>query len=1243
MRKRTVLLSLALSLAVNAFSQGFVLDGFYYEVNSVADKTLSLVWAGGNCKGDVVLPESVTYNGVAYKISNIDDRAFSGCDGMTSIVIPEGVIRIGDEAFRDCSGLQSISFPNSIAEIASYYPFSGCYNLSSVNNYTTITYNSFYGNNWYNDKYNEWYDNLPDGIIRIGNVLAGYKGTMPDSIVLPDGVTHIWPGAFRDHYELLSVTIPASVTNIGENAFYNCSNLSSIEVLGNLDKIGRDAFRNTAWYDYLPNGLAIIANAVIGYKGVISDTIVIPDGITYIGEYAFADNRDFSAVSLPASLMKLGEHAFSDGYARSILSSISLPQGLEEIGNCAFWGCTYLTSLVIPESVRKIGSGAFQSCHNLSSINIPSGVSYIRDDVFSECDNLTAIVIPKGVISIGEDAFEKCYSLSSVTIPESVLRIGPRAFYYCKGMNSIALSEGIKQIEVAAFTGCSELTSIEIPASVEQIDDSFAECGNLKSIVVSDGNKFYDSRENCNALIETATGTLLLGCSNTVIPNSISSIGFCAFYGCYNLTGITIPENITSIDIGAFQGCTGLVSMVLPNSITKIEENVFSMCTNLTSITIPNSVDSIETRAFYGCTNLTSLTVPESVKHIGKECFAYCNQIRTLNWGTECPLYEVFSYRYNILDSLRNLTFGKGVKEIEDDLLAKLSIRNPHLETVTISDGITRIGNGSLSYTNISSIFIPSSVKEIGDKAFSHCSYLTDVTISKGVTSIGKQSFSYCSSLTSITIPESVSVIGREAFYGCEELKDVLFKGGTQIGVNAFFDCPDIEHVFCTNPTPGKMELHNPLIGGETESVRIIEGSNFGNYIYELYDSTLMRTVTKVSAREIEINMSNVPKGKYRVSVGILPNLDSISNSMHPIISGYTDYMEEVLFDSMTIEIGPRGRLIKTPYMISNNDYFRYDTIFIDDFMFEECIGCEYGSVLILDTLVVDKDYKGLIISLSSITGTHLLLDRIFLEKLDGEIAETCFGPFSESVFNTATLYVPACAVDSYRIAEGWRLFKNIVVDTTVYPDDEIEVAIGGAGYATFYNSLGSYLLPQGLSAMVVSGMSDDKLVYETIASGSDNGVIPAGVPVILMSDNKSAGTYKLQYVYGSYEYSGSNLLKGSDVDTQTYADGDCRFYKLAYGPDGTDLKDVIGWYWGAADGGAFSIEAHKAWLALPMSRTKGMAGFSLLGDTTYVFDVEAPGKDHENIVYDMYGRRLSAPTGSGLYIINGKKVIITE
>ena len=177
------------------------------------------------------------------------------------------------------------------------------------------------------------------------------------------------------------------------------------------------------------------------------------------------------------------------------------------------------------------------------------------------------VVIEDGVTSIGNHAFELCPSLTSVTIPNSVKSIGSYAFLYCKGLTSITIPNSVTSIGGFTFEGCSGLTSITIPNSVTSIGDmAFLGCTGLNLITVEKGNTKYDSRDNCNAIIETNTNKLIAGCKNTIIPNSVMSVGESAFYGCSGLTSITIPNSVTSIGNWAFSYCSGLTSITFNGS-----------------------------------------------------------------------------------------------------------------------------------------------------------------------------------------------------------------------------------------------------------------------------------------------------------------------------------------------------------------------------------------------------------------------------------------------------------------------------------------------------------------------------------------------------------------------------------------------------------------------------------------------------------------------------------------------------
>ena len=197
--------------------------------------------------------------------------------------------------------------------------------------------------------------------------------------------------------------------------------------------------------------------------------------------------------------------------------------------------------------------------------------------------------ITYSVTSISYQAFDGCTGLTSINIPNSVTSIGDRVFRVCTGLTSITIPNSVTKIGDEAFFGCSGLTDITIPNSVTSIgNEAFYDCTGLTSIVVAKGNSKYDSRDNCNAIIETETNRLIAGCKNTIIPNSVTSIGDRAFYCSTGLTSITIPNSVTEIGEWAFLRCTGLKSITIPNSVTSIGKSAFRGCTNLKTIIIQN-------------------------------------------------------------------------------------------------------------------------------------------------------------------------------------------------------------------------------------------------------------------------------------------------------------------------------------------------------------------------------------------------------------------------------------------------------------------------------------------------------------------------------------------------------------------------------------------------------------------------------------------------------------------------------
>ena len=357
-------------------------------------------------------------------------------------------------------------------------------------------------------------------------------------------------------------------------------------------------------------------------------------------------------------------------------------------------GCALpkVETIVYPNTVKKItAQGGIENNYSITKVILSQNLQEIGEQTFYKCTNLRDITIPSSVKTIGEYAFYECRSLSTVTIL-GVTNIENGAFSRCGSLSSIKLTSNVGK---NAFYNCSNLSEIIIQEGVTSIGDAaFQYCESLKNIKVDSNNKVYDSRENCNAIIETATNTLLVGTASTIIPSSITSIGDYAFYYNKLLTDITIPTNVKSIGNYAFASCENLSAITVLDGVTSIGNKAFLSCSSLPNITIPSTVTSIGDWAFTYCYDLDNIVIPGGVKSLEESTFSGCDNLK--NIILQEGVTTIGSSVFQGCDGLTSITIPSTVTTITGN--AFVFCRN--LKTINIKNTTGSISGSPWSASN---------------------------------------------------------------------------------------------------------------------------------------------------------------------------------------------------------------------------------------------------------------------------------------------------------------------------------------------------------------------------------------------------------------------------------------------------------------------------------------------------------------------------------------------------------------
>ena len=684
---------------------------------------------------DVVLPDGI--KGIGFgafescsaletiklpsSLVSIGNNAFDGCSSLASVTLPDGLKTIGRNAFHSCVSLTEIVIPSSVTSIGEG-ALSFCTGLESV----TLPFVGGSANpeKWGEDRLFGYIFGTQSGtdLVSARQLLgsnAYYTVYLPKSlknVTVTGG--ELFYGAFSYCELLESVKLTDGVTAIGVRAFEQCLFMTDIEIADSVESIGEKAFygclslKNVT----LPSGLERIEKSTFELSGL--EQIELPEGLKYIGDYAFKGCSHLESIVIPDSVETIGDGVFRDCTS---LTSVVFPSGLKSIGSSLFDGCNSLEyeqyenalyvgtadnpffmlysciddmteTCVVHEDTKIISNFAFRNFTALKTVELPDGLTAILDSVFYNCTALEEIVMGDNVTSIGESAFEDCSSLQTVKLSKSLVSIGDSAFAGCESLESITLPNSVTTIGDNAFKNCVNLSNIEISDELVSIGTGvFDGCGNLKYNATKGG--LYLGNAGNPYLMFMKVESTSVSSSIFVVNANTKIIYEDAFKNYGRLTGITLPDGLKTICAGAFYDCSNLTSIDIPNGVTFIGEDAFTLCNSLATVRLPSNLTSIEANVFAQCYNLKDIGIPGSVTSIGDGAFY------------DCELLE--------------------------------------------------------------SVKIPNSVKSIGKNAFSECHMLKSITLSNTLESIGSNAFFSCFSLEKIVIPMSVTKIGTFAFDNC--------------------------------------------------------------------------------------------------------------------------------------------------------------------------------------------------------------------------------------------------------------------------------------------------------------------------------------------------------------------------------------------------------------------------------------------------------------------------------------------
>jgi len=800
------------------------------------------------------------------------------------------------------------------------------------------------------------------------------------------------------------ITVPSktdgyTVTKLATNAFFGCSGITDIHLPSTVTAIGSMALDGTQWYNNQADGLVYLGNILYACKGGM-DT--------------------YTAITLKDGTVGIADNALRE---RNKVTSVSIPQGVTNIGENAFYGCTSLSEITFPDGITSVGINAF---HNTPWLTNQTGIVYIGTIAYSYKGTDTQIEIKDGTKTIEQSCFSGCKRLTDISIPGTVEAIGSFAFARCSSLETVVLPSKLKTLERYVFNDCTSLRSITIPANVTTISvDALRGCTNLSTIAIDPENAVYDSREACNAIIETATNNLLWGCNGTVIPEGVESVSPNAFISATAITEITFPKSIKELGAHLFAYSPNLKSITMLSKMPPtIDQFTFNLLYDNATLYVPaGSKDAYQAdENWKQFANITEISIPF---HDGDTFTSLVNGMdvtfrilsgaeKTLQLGDgenaafdpsyagsfiipravtpdgsfdEYAVTTIGSKAFDGCDAMTSLTVPSSIQTIKD---AFWHGGGTGLQKVIVADLSSWC---AISFQNGDYSAETSNPLYYAHYLYSHASKkITDLVIPSGVTSTGDYAFAGLHA-ESVTLPAGCTRIGVYSFYHGNMDKVTIEGELTEIGRYAF-----------AGATIGTMNL--PLRDYHSK-----DGTVYGDMIgYAAFKQSMISSLTiPYGSNSISCNIGTTDPPFMEATIGCLTlGRDFKVNGTS---SGYT----APFFSATISELHMDGRLIDMSHFHSTtvtSIYFPEGTLSID-----EPIPSSFQTEKVFIPNGVTTMADGVFASCSN-------LEEITLEASTPPSISS--GTFTDYQKANATVNIPAGSGTAYRNADVWRDFVHL-------------------------------------------------------------------------------------------------------------------------------------------------------------------------------------------------------------------------